>query len=342
MSRLTYARGAIAFGRDHSRLAITLAALCLCCASAAVALGCSAIPAPIADLTSVEFRLGPDGAVDASLKASNDAAMEPARTYLRLVSSAGDRFLSDGKPAAADCALSDLGEWARAKALLGNMSNAQAERERAALVGGLAFAYLKTRIRSSVADRNLIDAWLDRLAGEIESGFDNKAVPGGGSVELAGLGALAVAAATGNREHWSFGERTYRHAVAAIDADGVLTTTTAGGERMLFDQNFALGELVMMAELAARQSDADWYSANDGALHRLADRVLDGLRDPDWYADRSGKNQFMPSGRDLAWIAFYARRFPARFAGRVPDGAIFQLPRLGGDLTTLAERWVKN
>ena len=85
----------------------------------------------------------------------------------------------------------------------------------------------------------------------------------------------------------------------------------------------------------------DWYERRDGALHRLANRVLDGLRDPSWFATQTGKEQVLPSGRDLAWIAFYARRFPDRFAGRVPDGAIFQSPRLGGDLAVLAEKWVK-
>jgi poly(beta-D-mannuronate) lyase len=331
------------FGRRRGRIVVALMVLGLVSAlSAPEAFACASIPAPIVSIDAIDYRQGPAGTVDSALKARNDVAMEPVRTYVRLVSTAADRYLAEGQPSTALCALSGLAQWARARALLGPTANVQAERERAAIVGGLAFAYLKTRIGSSAADRVLIDAWLDELASAVESGFDDNAPPGNRSLELAGLGSLAVGAATGNREHWRFGQKAYEHAIGAIDADGVLTTAMSNGERALFDQNFALGELVMMAELAARQSDEDWYQEGDGAVHRLADRVLDGLYDPAWFAERSGKNQFLPSGRDLAWIAFYARRFPARFAGRVPDGAIFQLPRLGGDLTVLAERWVKN
>ena len=97
-------------------------------------------------------------------------------------------------------------------------------------------------------------------------------------------------------------------------------------------------ELVRAVDLVGARRD---LRLGEGG-HRLADRVLDGLRDPSWFADQTGKSQFLPSGRDLAWIAFYARRFPDRFAGRVPDGAVFQSPRLGGDLTVLAEKWVRN
>jgi poly(beta-D-mannuronate) lyase len=302
--------------------------------------GCASIPAPAKNIDAVDYRRG--GGIDEALRARNDTAMDTIRTYARLVSMAADRYFADGATSAALCTVSDLQQWAQAKALLGTIPNVQAERERAAIVGGLAFAYLKTKGNAEPADRAVIEAWLDALASGIESGFGDKAQPGRRSLELAGFAALAVGAAIGNQDHWRFGREAYETSLAAIDPDGVLETVTTGEERLLFDQNIALGSLVMMAELAARQTGEDWYALDLGAIHRLADRVLDGLRDPSWFADRSGKNQFLPSGRDLAWIAFYARRFPARFAGRVPDGAIFQLPRLGGDLTTLAEKWVKN
>ena len=302
--------------------------------------GCAAIPAPVKDIRAVDYRQ--NGGIDAALRARNDVAMDPIRTYARLVSNAADRFLAaDDAPSAASCVMSDLQRWAQGKALLGAMANVQAERERAAIVGALAFAYLKTRDGASVADKATINSWLDDLASAIEVGFP-ETTPARRSLPLAGVASLAVGAATGNQEHWRFGRQAFEALVDAIAPDGTLETAMTGGDRVLFDQNIALGALVMMAELAAKQTGEDWYAFRDGAVHRLADRVLDGLRDPSWFAERSGKNQFLPSGRDLAWIAFYARRFPARFGGRVPDGAIYQLPRLGGDLTTLAEKWVKN
>ncbi|MFI5012711.1 MAG: alginate lyase family protein [Hyphomicrobiales bacterium] len=307
------------------------------------ATACVTVPAPIRDLNAVDYRIGMGATVvDPALRARNDAAMEPVRTFLRLVSAAADHFVADNKVAAGICTLAELRQWAEGGALLGTMANMQAERERAAVVGGLAFAYLKTRDQALADDRKAIEPWLDKLAVAVEAAFAVEARPVSRSLALVGLATMAVGAATGNRDHWRFGEADYDRSLADINGDGVLQVAMLGGERALFDQDFALGSLVMMAELAARQSGEDWYQRRGGAIHRLADRVLDGLRDPGWFTEQTGKGQFRPSGRDLAWIAFYARRFPERFAGRVPDGAIFQSPRLGGDLTTLAEKWVKN
>ena len=304
---------------------------------------CSAAPPPVRDINAIDYHTGPNGmGSDPALKARNDAAMEPMRTFVRLVSASADHYLADNTEPAAACAIGNLRQWADGGAMLGAISNSQAERERAGILSGIAFAYLKTRASASPADRAAIEPWLDKLASGVEAGLGDQAKPVSRIVALAGLATMATAAATGNREHGRFAQAAFDASLAAIDADGVLTVEMGGAERALFDQDFALGSLVMTAELAARQSGEDWYAHGDGAIHRLADRVLDGLRDPSWFADQTGKSQFLPSGRDLAWIAFYARRFPDRFAGRVPDGAVFQSPRLGGDLTVLAEKWVRN
>ncbi|SEE52422.1 poly(beta-D-mannuronate) lyase [Rhizobiales bacterium GAS188] len=308
------------------------------------ALACAPVPAPVRDINAVDYHhIGADGMnIDPALKARNDAAMEPMRTFVRLVSASADRFLADSKVPAANCTLGNLRQWAEGGAMLGVIANMQAERERAGLLSGLAFAYLKTKDSASPSDRAAIEPWLDKLAAGVEAGFGDQAKPANRILALAGLATMVVAASTDNHEHWRFAETAYDRSLAAIDDDGVLAVEMGGGERALFDQDFALGALVMTAELAAKKSGEDWYMRSGEAIHRLADRVLDGLHDPAWFADQTGKSQFLPTGRDLAWIAFYARRFPDRFAGRVPDGAVFQSPRLGGDLTVLAEKWVRN
>jgi poly(beta-D-mannuronate) lyase len=303
---------------------------------------CPSVPAPIRDIDAVDYHVGDAGVlIDPTLRSQNDAAMEPARTFVRLVSASADHFVAEGKSPAALCALANLHQWAEGEALLGTMANMQAERERAGLLSGLAFAYLKTKDLASSLDRSMIEPWLDRLARGVESSFGDPARPANRRLALVALATVAVGAATRNGDHWRFGEEAYDQSLAAITPEGVLEIEMRGGERALFDQDFALGALVMTAELAANQAGEDWYERRDGAIHRLANRVLDGLRDPAWFSAQTGKEQLLPSGRDLAWIAFYARRFPERFAGRVPDGAIFQSPRLGGDLAVLAEKWVK-
>jgi poly(beta-D-mannuronate) lyase len=336
-------KGGASAGRLGSRAAgVLFAAAWSALALTHGAIACTAVPDPVRDINAVDYHTGPGGmSVDAVLRSRNDTAMEPERTFVRVVSQNADHYVADNKTAAAACALSALRDWANGGALLGVMANAQADRERAGLTSGIAFAYLKSKSAASAEDQQAIEAWLDKLAGGIEAAFGDPARPANRSLALAGLATMAIGAAIDNRERLRFGEAAYEQSVAAIDQEGVLEVEMGGGERALFDQDFALGNLVMTAELAAKLSGEDWYSRHDGAIHHLADRVLDGLRDPSWFAEKTGKQQFLPSGRDLAWIAFYARRFPERFAGRVPDGAIFQSPRLGGDLTVLAEKWVK-
>ena len=303
---------------------------------------CASVPAPLRDLDAVEYHAGPDGVViDAALRAENDAAMEPVRTFVRLASASADHFVAEGKAGAGLCAIVALRLWAQNDALLGTMSNAQAERERTGLLSGIAFAYLKTRELASSDDRSVIEPWLDKLARGVEASFGDPARPANRRLALAALATAAAGTAIDGQGHWRFAEEAFDQSLGAINSNGVLEIEMMGQERALFDQNFALGSLVMAAELAERQKNEDWYERHDGALHRLANRVLDGLRDPSWFAKQTGKEQVLPSGRDLAWIAFYARRFPDRFAGRVPDGTIFQSPRLGGDLAVLAEKWVK-
>jgi poly(beta-D-mannuronate) lyase len=297
----------------------------------------------VRDIDAVEYHTGADGmSNDAALKARNDAALEPVRTFVRLVSANADRFVADEKIPTAVCTLTSLRQWAEGGALLGSVTNMQAERERAGLLSGIGFAYLKTKDQASPWDRAAIEPWLDKLAAGVEAAFGNPARPANRALALAGLATMVAGAATGNRDHRRFAEAAYDRSLAAIDPHGVLGVEMGGAERALFDQDFALGALVMTAEVAAKQWREDWYSRHEGAVHRLADRVLDGLHDPSWFAQQTGKDQFQPTGRDLAWIAFYARRFPDRFAGRVPDGAVFQSPRLGGDLTLLAQKWVRN
>ena len=143
-----------------------------------------------------------------------------------------------------------------------------------------------------------------------ESSFGDPARPANRRLALVALATVAVGAATRNGDHWRFGEEAYDQSLAAITPEGVLEIEMRGGERALFDQDFALGALVMTAELAANQAGEDW-SERDGAIHRLANRVLDGLRDPAWFSARPGRSSFLAEqGGIFAWIAFYARRFP--------------------------------
>lgn len=140
---------------------------------------CPSVPAPIRDIDAVDYHVGDAGVlIDPALRSQNDAALEPARTFVRLVSASADHFVAEGKSPAGLCALANLRLWAEGEALLGTMANMQAERERAGLLSGLAFAYLKTKDLASSSDRAMIEPWLDRLARGVEFELPRSRAPG--------------------------------------------------------------------------------------------------------------------------------------------------------------------
>ena len=75
---------------------------------------------------------------------------------------------------------------------------------------------------------------------------------------------------------------------------------------------FALAPLVMLAELG-EANGVDLYDEGDGAIRRLADRVIDGLARSGTLRGRRRRrpavNRPPPRGADLAWAEPYYARF---------------------------------
>ena len=80
----------------------------------------------------------------------------------------------------------------------------------------------------------------------------------------------------------------------------------------------AAAPLVTTAELAAANG-VDLYPEERGALGRLVERALSGLRDPAPFAERAGARQERPDRENLAWVAPYLHRVPAD-AAALPAG----------------------
>jgi poly(beta-D-mannuronate) lyase len=248
-----------------------------------------------------------------------------------------DRGL-DGDEASARCAGRWLAAWAGGGAMLGRMSSQQAEIERKLRTAGIAMGYLKVRDMISARERAVIPPWLNKLADNVtaDQGWPKRRTS---VVYWTGFAVGAVGTATGAKRHLDDARTIYEGAMTDIRPDGTLSFALARRHKALIYLNHALAPLVMLAELAAMRGE-DWYSIDHGAIHRLAARTLDGLRDPGGFADIAGVSSVdVPRGDDLGWLAFYRRRFPARVRG-APRGP-FRDPWMGGDLTAMAKAWVK-
>src|SRR5580658_3078738 len=102
------------------------------------------------------------------------------------------------------------------------------------------------------------------------------------------------------------------------------------GQLALHYQLYAIGPLVMLAELAG-SNGIDLYSERDGAIHRLVAFDLAALKDPALIAKRTGEEQRITppyGGLEIGWAVPYVQRFPnsdlSRFIAQAPTVRFWQ------------------
>jgi len=187
------------------------------------------------------------------------------------------------------------------------------------LLSGTAIPYLKVRdSHAGTPDQDAaIQSWLRQLAGRVRDYFDMKRARLGSDawnnhIYWAGLAIAAQGIACDNVNAFLWGIETYRMGVDAIQPDGSLTAEMSRAGMAEHYQLYALGPLVMLAELAAANG-LDLYTVNDGAIHRLVKFDLAALTDPSILTRRTGVTQNIQqpySGFDIGWAVPYVQRFP--------------------------------
>ena len=299
---------------------------------------CEPPPPPVRDISAYRFYVDTASSItDKTIMARNRNSLATLDRTLNMIQTMADQGAA-GNTESALCAGAWLSSWARGGAMLGHMSSGQAEAERKWRTAGIAVSYLGIRKMVEEADRVSIDAWLDTLADNVvaDQGWPRRR---NNHVYWAGYAAGAVGTATGARRHLAYAKQAYDDAMTDIRPDGILPMERARRQKALDYHNFALAPLVMLAELAALRGE-DWYEKEGGAIHRLAARVLSGIRDPRGFAALVGESSVdLPRGGILGWLAFYERRFPERAKG-APAGP-FRHSWLGGDATQTAGLWIR-
>jgi poly(beta-D-mannuronate) lyase len=274
---------------------------------------------------------------DKAIIARNKNALATLDHTLVAIIAMEDKALA-GDAASAACAGRWLVIWAKASAMLGHMSSQQAVIERKLRTAGMAVGYLKIRASLSPADRGTIDTWLNDLGDQVvaDQGWPARR---NNHVYWAGFAAGAVGTATGATRLIDYSKRAYDAGMTDIQPDGTLPMELNRRQQALVYTNYALAPLVMAAELAELRGE-DWYGHDNGAIHRLATRVLAGLHDPKAFAALAHETSVeVPRGGMLGWLAFYRLRFPDKVDG-APSGP-FHYDWMGGDLTMTAKAWVK-
>jgi poly(beta-D-mannuronate) lyase len=285
--------------------------------------------------------------IDPELKAENDAAVKPIEDYLSDVSKYADRYITHNDTVSGICAVKWLQTWGEQKALLGQVSGAQAEYERKWALAGLALAYLKVKPLADPEQKKAIESWLKPLSNAVRK-YTDIAIKHPENCNnhyyWAGLAIGATGLATHTPSDWDYAKHVFDEAVESIRPDGTLLLELKRGKMALSYHSFAAAPLVMLAELARLKGEGDWYVKNDNALHRLVTVTVKGIRDPRIFQNLTGVKQEdnLSNERIQGWIAIYDHHFPDRGFGQILNPQKhYVYPRLGGDLTVLADNLSK-
>ncbi|MFC3077615.1 alginate lyase family protein [Phenylobacterium terrae] len=288
--------------------------------------------------------------VDPDAAEAYERAVAPLRTFEREVVRHANRYVrSKGEtPAHAGRAGGMLWRWAKADAL-DEMKSDTAHFNRSASVAALSLAWMQVREAIDPEDegRREIEKWFDRRGDEVRDYYDEKD-PDQRSTRnnhryWAGLAAAGAGVAAGSSRLLEWGLESGEVGLRQVDRDGALPLELSRGKRALYYHAYALGPLMMLAEIGARNGRS-LYDFQGGALHRLVRFTLRGIEEPERVAAKAGAPQ-EPLGRDggpfdagdVAWLEIYDARYRDRnpWARRMAELRPLTYTRLGGDMTLL-------
>ena len=239
---------------------------------------------PVRDLMGVSFYVDKSHSVaDPALKKQNEEAVRPVRTFVATFTALADGWMrgSPPNPAYATLALEELFAWASAGALLGEV-NKQGGYERKWTLGSLAIAFLKIRAAPGLDPAKLAATrdWLSKVARSVMPPYDDlsNSASRNNHAYWAGLAIAASGVAANDRALFDWGISRARMGISDIRADGTLPLEMERGTLALHYHAFALPPLAMLAEIGAANG-LHLYDENDGALRRLADRVIRGIQE---------------------------------------------------------------
>lgn len=184
-------------------------------------------------------------------------------------------------------------------------------------LGTISLVYLKIRDESTLdpVKKAVVRDWLATWARIIRDDYStglHRSSRNNNHVYWAGWSVGLAAVVTDDREQFGWMVERYRAALRQISPDGTLPLELDRASKALHYHVFSVQPLIMIAALAERNG-IDLYDAEEGALHRLVTRTVDGLGDPGYFERLTGHPQKWVgklSGSKLTWMEPYFARFP--------------------------------
>ncbi|MFK0161577.1 alginate lyase family protein [Rhizobium sp. NPDC090279] len=254
--------------------------------------------------------------VDPVRKQAYDEATHNLRSAMRAVVDMADRYRSHGDEAAATCAAHFLDSFAAGNALSGSTATNQAVYVQGWMLGSFAVAWLKIRSDNTIPadERSRIIGWLGDIASRNIAYYEPRSDKTDGRNNhryWAGFTAMAAGIAGNRKDLFDWGVQSFRIGAKQIQPDGTLPLEMSRRSRALHYHTFAAAPLVTLAEMAS-VNGIDLYATDNNALSRLVKRVVAGIDDPSFFAEKAGVKQeaIHLHADDIAWAAPFERRFP--------------------------------
>ena len=309
---------------------------------------CSAMPTPYTQ--KLQFRSkyeGSDKARSTLNKDSEKAFREATKgitTLERRTSKHVMQFMRDGRTEQLECTLNWLTAWAQADALMSKDFNHTGKSMRKWALGSMASAYLRLKFSQSQPlaqhqqQAQLIESWFSKMAEQVISDWDGLPLEKINNHSYwAAWSVMATSIATNRRDLFDWSVKEFKVGAHQVDPQGYLPNELKRQQRALAYHNYALPPLAMIASFAL-VNGVDLREENNGALKRLGERVLSGVKDPDEFEAKNGKEQDMTDLKQdakFSWLEPFCTLYTCapdvieKKHGMQP----FKSFRLGGDVT---------
>ncbi|WP_248917358.1 mannuronate-specific alginate lyase [Pseudomonas entomophila] len=309
---------------------------------------CEAAPRPYTG--SLRFRSKYEGSdkARATLNVASEKAFRASTkditTLEKGVSKMVGQYMRDGRPAQLDCALTWLGSWARADALMSSDYNHTGKSMRKWALGSMSGSWLRLKFSNSQplaahqAEAEQIEKWFARLAQQTVrdwSGLPLEKI--NNHSYWAAWSVMATAVATDRRDLFDWAVKAYKVGANQVDEQGFLPNELKRRQRALAYHNYALPPLAMIASFA-QANGVDLRKENNFALQRLGEGVLAGARDPSQFTAHAGVKQDLHDLKidsKYAWLEPWCALYHCvgDTLERKHEMQPFDSFRLGGDVT---------
>src|SRR5690606_10236960 len=189
----------------------------------------------------------------------------------------------------------------------------------------------------------VIESWFEKLAEQVVRDWSDLPLKKiNNHTYWSAWSVMATAVVTNRRDLFDWSVERFRVAAGQVDTEGFLPNELKRRERALAYHNYSLPPLTMIAAFA-QANGIDLRDEHDGALQRLAERVLAGLDDHQQFARKVGSAQNTEELGDdskFAWLEPYCSlyRCSAKTLEWKRELGPLQTYRLGGEVTRLFQR----